>query len=65
MEKKTCRIIIWPAQPLNVRRTKTTAVVTAVVLIAVPKMQQVKCSVHDVMYILLYTGTAVVQAGSD
>ena len=35
----------------------TTAVVTAVV---VPKNQQVKRSVHNVMYILLYTRTAVV-----
>ena len=37
----------------------TTAVVTAVV---VPKNQQVKRSVHNVMYILLYTRTAVVLA---
>ena len=37
----------------------TAAVVTAAV--AVPKMLQVKCSVHHVMYILLmYTRTAVV-----
>ena len=36
----------------------TTTVVTAV---AVPKMLEVKCSVHNVMYILtLYTRTAVV-----
>ena len=41
--------------------TTTTTVVTAVVAaVAVPKKQQVKRSVHNVMYILLYTRTAVV-----
>ena len=40
------------------RTTTTKTVVTAVV---VPKMQQVKCSVHNGMYILLlYARTAVV-----
>ena len=41
--------------------TTTTAVVTAVVVV-VPKMLQVKCSVHNVMYILLllYTRIAAV-----
>ena len=37
--------------------TATTAFVTALV---VPEKQQVKPSVHNVMYILLYTRTAVV-----
>ena len=41
-----------------VARVNVRTVVTAVV---VPKMLQVKCSVHNVMYIpLLYTNTAVV-----
>ena len=41
-------------------RTTTRTVVTAVVRIVVPEMLQVKCSVHNVTYILLYTRTAVV-----
>ena len=42
-------------------RTTTAAVVTAVVLVLVPKMLQVKCSLYNVMYmLLLYTRTAVV-----
>ena len=39
--------------------TTTTAVVTAAVVV-VPKMLQVKCSVHNVMYIILHIRTAVV-----
>ena len=38
----------------------TTAVVTAAV--AVPKMQHVRCSAHNAMYILLYTRNVVAVA---
>ena len=41
--------------------TAVTETITAVVkAVVVPKKQQVKRSVHNVMHILFYTGTAVV-----
>ena len=37
-----------------------TPIATAAAVVIVPKMLQVKCSVHNVMYIILHIRTAVV-----